>query len=71
MSHCWPRAVARQDSASSGLPGVLQRTPASPLGQRARLLAMTGVERLEARQVCGHRIAIAMHEVAGPSTVIF
>jgi len=32
---------------------------------------MTGVERLEARQVCGHRIAIAMHEVAGPSTVIF
>ncbi|HKF89578.1 MAG TPA: alpha/beta fold hydrolase [Propionibacteriaceae bacterium] len=32
---------------------------------------MTGVERLEARQVCGHRIAIAMHDVAGPSVVIF
>ena len=32
---------------------------------------MTGVERLEARHVCGHRIAIAMHEMAGPSVVIF
>jgi alpha-beta hydrolase superfamily lysophospholipase len=41
------------------------------LAKRARLLAMSGVERLEARHVCGHRIAIAMHEMAGPSVVIF
>ena len=32
---------------------------------------MTGVERLEARRVCRHRIAIAVHEMAGPSVVIF
>ena len=37
----------------------------------AQRVVSIGVERLETRQVCGHQIAIAMHEVAGPSTVIF
>ena len=32
---------------------------------------MTGVERLEARRVCRHRIALAVHEMAGPSVGIF